>query len=1187
MNKPQVTRAQLERVIGRLFDEIQATKKSVASVQRAQDTKHTVLLPGESIKQLGEDGRVVAEIGGNDGSVVKHVDGPTPNQPEQPEVEVQDGQFTVIVDGYDVQGEPAPQDLVRTIVHYSREDGFTAYQGTSKGTISGASGQKVFGVSAGTWYVRVQWETLAGKLSEASEQVMVDVEPPVEQVDLEAVNQRIDDTDDYAQQQYQKYDTAHAEHTTAIESAQSDIADAHERIDVTDATATAAQQDATRAVEEATAAAAAAVEANNRALTRLYNGNFDYELDGWETDNVTISTEAHSGLYAARFENASWMWAATALPVRPGQIWELSLFTNGTADRMGIDIWVEDEYGEYLETFQHFNLNPTGEWADSGGLRFEIPEGAGFLNFTMSLWQQEDSVWLVDDIVLRDVTDVVRLEEAANENRRKAQDAIDEAAALRTLLEGEDGIQDRLDTALTGPVDHDRLRVGEGAFDELFAQEIVTGVIGAKKAAVIELIAQDLIAGNATLINAAMQNLSVSERADFVAAFAQQLYAEEFTARSAVISNLIVAARNLIPNGDLTQGDLNWSLGNAEIVTDDTPPGYEHAIRREPNDGSVSHDQAFPVQGGEEYVFEMWIKADKPGSMFFWDMRDQDGTHVGQTAGGKPSEAIEPETGHNPAWRPVSSFWVPTEWTRIRSALFPGPSVTSLQMRRMYFNHTNGDVHDATVSIGGVRLQARTAGHLVVPGTIDTRHLNVTEDMAATIARFGKAMADQFFANQAFIDRMAASEAYFGSEDADQQTRVDGTGIQLYERTADGEFIPAVIMGGGDFSLTFLENGETTGTLNRAGDAGLRSVNAQEYQLQGVDFVGSITHEDDAPILDSLTHKFVARNHRTLTTNDGANEQHYGFLPLSFHAVAGVTYEIHVPGFRLWPQSTGHPKYAQIHYTTDGTQPVLSSPILGNDVLGGNYGSNDAYFPDFTRYYHCQADCEVNLLLAVQASDPVSRWWHTTRDVEMTVRPAGITPPTTGETRDITPSNPDLGDHVQTYWTAWQPGWLRIYDHGGTYTGISTKINVGDTRDGRYLETMIGGYRSTPAMAGEHGEYLSVAVNGARITRGTLTVTGTSNPTATQGAMTVYWHTNTTPPDRFPTPSSGHLVGTMTVAAGQQSVLNLPQTCLNDIDAGNFRGFSFVHVDQPYVSAHGLNAPRSTQQPLLRLQYVR
>src|SRR5699024_4272515 len=85
-----------------------------------------------------------------------------------------------------------------------------------------------------------------------------------------------------------------------------------------------AEQDVATAQEEATAAAAAAVEANNRAMTRLANGNFENGLDYWDYQDVTLSSTAHSGQQAAQV--SGWLRPGSSFPVVPDQIWELSLY---------------------------------------------------------------------------------------------------------------------------------------------------------------------------------------------------------------------------------------------------------------------------------------------------------------------------------------------------------------------------------------------------------------------------------------------------------------------------------------------------------------------------------------------------------------------------------------------------------------------------------------------------------------------------------------------------------------------------------------------------------------------------------------------------------------------------------------------------------------------------------------------
>ena len=81
--------------------------------------------------------------------------------------------------------------------------------------------------------------------------------------------------------------------------------------------------------------------------------------------------------------------------------------------------------------------------------------------------------------------------------------------------------------------------------------------------------------------------------------------------------------------------------------------------------------------------------------------------------------------------------------------------------------------------------EAWIAGTTFKDGAVQARHHTVTEDFLAKITQFIEVWADKFWANQAFVDRMAAFEGYFGSEECDYRTRNDGIGVTIWGQVED------------------------------------------------------------------------------------------------------------------------------------------------------------------------------------------------------------------------------------------------------------------------------------------------------------------------------------------------------------------------------------------------------------------
>lgn len=199
----------------------------------------------------------------------------------------------------------------------------------------------------------------------------------------------------------------------------------------------------------ATAAEARATEANNRAMTRLANGNFEDGEKYWRfLAGASLATDGHSGAQSALLPPGGRVIPESALPVVAGQIWEIQLYAQPQTAPSTDGVQVafakpgEEQTGPYYS--QTRVSGPTGEWSASGSVRITIPEDMDQLSFWVVNPWAETATFAVDDISLRDVTDVVRLENAANAAREKADDAERVAKAVE-LAQG--GIRDRLDAS--------------------------------------------------------------------------------------------------------------------------------------------------------------------------------------------------------------------------------------------------------------------------------------------------------------------------------------------------------------------------------------------------------------------------------------------------------------------------------------------------------------------------------------------------------------------------------------------------------------------------------------------------------------------------------------------------------------------------------------------------------------------
>lgn len=156
---------------------------------------------------------------------------------------------------------------------------------------------------------------------------------------------------------------------------------------------------------------------------------------------------------------------------------------------------------------------------------------------------------------------------------------------------------------------------------------------------------------------------------------------------------------NMFPNGSLEfKNDYRWST-SMETNTDDAPPGFDTSVWCPAGASSFSAllNDPTPIVQGDDYIMEVWVKADKPNSNLYIEMRDQDGTHAGKwywsQGGTNPTSAY-----------PVGQFTIPTEWVKIKSRGIIIPEATHLRVGTFYFNHTSGDEREASIGIAGLRV---------------------------------------------------------------------------------------------------------------------------------------------------------------------------------------------------------------------------------------------------------------------------------------------------------------------------------------------------------------------------------------------------------------------------------------------------------------------------------------------------
>lgn len=321
--------------------------------------------------------------------------------------------------------------------------------------------------------------------------------------------------------------------------------------------------------------------------------------------------------------------------------------------------------------------------------------------------------------------------------------------------------------------------------------ESVAGAVGE----FLEVTTDNLTAGGATIDEAVIN----------------KVWTDGIAAKSVTASQVAVAAGNLLPNGTFAAGsDSGWT-GSPDativpVVGPDALPAT-HALRAV-NTGSLQpyNGPMIPVEPGEQYVFEVWMIADRAGSTIYVEFRDDAGNHASSD-----NQLMTPTEDGTGSYL-LSGEPVPTTWTKYQTVVNIDPGVSVAQVYSIYYNHSSGDVRDATVYMTGFSLRKRTGAVLIEDGAVSTPKLNVTEQMTAKLADFMSVatkkliVSDEAILNQAtligqtVVDDINVQGKLIGTDGVFTGTvdfaNVNVTGELLAEEVS-GEYLYGTVVEGG------------------------------------------------------------------------------------------------------------------------------------------------------------------------------------------------------------------------------------------------------------------------------------------------------------------------------------------------------------------------------------------------------
>lgn len=222
------------------------------------------------------------------------------------------------------------------------------------------------------------------------------------------------------------------------------------------------------------------------------------------------------------------------------------------------------------------------------------------------------------------------------------------------------------------------------------------------------------------------------------------LNSDRIESRSISAEKLMITQWNLINNGAGEYGGLGGWTPKGDRITwdpDDAPQGYKGSFVAKKGTRSIpaSGDPIDVVAGGE-YLFEIWLKADIPGSIFWLQFLNTSNKNAGRSF---PIPGVNSSINGSSGTYPVQKVEVPTEWTKMSCVWVVNPDVSTMRIATVYYNYSSGSETNAEVKIAGMRLTRRVNAELIVDGSITARKAN-----------FDEVWFNEMFGNEASIGRI-------------------------------------------------------------------------------------------------------------------------------------------------------------------------------------------------------------------------------------------------------------------------------------------------------------------------------------------------------------------------------------------------------------------------------------------------
>lgn len=319
------------------------------------------------------------------------------------------------------------------------------------------------------------------------------------------------------------------------------------------------------------------------------------------------------------------------------------------------------------------------------------------------------------------------------------------------------------------------------------------------------------------------------------------------------------------------------------------------------------------------------------------------------------------------------------------------------------------------------------------------------------------------------------------------------SGLSFYTLGPNGRYEATRLGSGRDRLGVFNAEGQIVGGVTADGRVvGQSGAIAGDLSVGGTPLLGRLWGNSPGATsgwLERMTAGAVARRKfgnvkPSSSTHFPAGEE-WGYAKLGATARAGRTYRV-VVSMQVQPRATGGAARTRVRYTTDGTEPTISSPMLTWATTHSPYAANTLMTTVLVGTTAFTVDTDLRVMCTVEGLGGLE---PRVAEAEFTVEDIGPQGTYGGGTyttgREATPPRT-----VREYASTWTCSGYRVYDETGQPMA-GEPVRQWSWTDGARVHTVLG--FTAGATAGEHvGQTITDATVGATLIKAEIFLANTS-----------------------------------------------------------------------------------------------